>query len=126
MHYHRWQRHGDPLSTSDFHGRTQAQRFWAKVAPAGPFDCWLWTGGKNKAGYGNFDNIRAHRFAYEQIVGEIPKGLELDHECFTEACVNPFHLDPVTGVVNMARSHARRESASRDRTGRFTTTKTRK
>lgn len=49
----------------------------------------------------------AHRFSYELHKGPIPAGLVLDHTCSTPACVNPDHLEPVTGSENARRSHQR-------------------
>lgn len=46
---------------------------------------------------------QAHRVAYELLIGPIAAGLELDHLCRTHACVNPAHLEPVTGQVNLLR-----------------------
>lgn len=48
--------------------------------------------------------VKAHRFAYEALVGPIPKGLEIDHLCFVRNCVNPGHMEPVTSAVNTLRS----------------------
>jgi hypothetical protein len=89
--------------------RPAEERFWEKVEE-GPDGCWLWTAGKFvTGGYGVFNlprdggAARAHRWAYEQMIGEIPAGLVLDHLCRTPACVNPYHLDPVTDLVNVRR-----------------------
>jgi len=46
---------------------------------------------------------RAHRLSYEELVTEIPSGLELDHLCRNPACVNPWHLEPVPHRVNVLR-----------------------
>src|SRR4051812_41628217 len=82
-------------------------RFWEKVEKEGavPADrpslgpCWEWTAFKLR-GYGQFSPwkgllCRAHRYAYELLVGPIPEGHELDHLCRNRGCVNPAHLEPV-------------------------------
>lgn len=62
----------------------------------------------NKAGYGHARALGiqglAHRLAYTIYVGEIPKGLTLDHLCRNRRCVNPHHLEPVPLAENIARS----------------------
>jgi hypothetical protein len=84
-----------------------AERFWSKVEQSG--DCWLWTGGKSR-GYGQFwwdGQMRpAHRVSFTARVGEIAAGLELDHLCRNRACVNPAHLEPVSGLENWARGES--------------------
>ncbi len=97
-----------------------AVRFWRHVGPPamlsdyaphlGP--CWPWIGAIGTGhGYGNFGvsascTKEAHRFAYELLVGPIPKGLDLDHLCRVRCCVNPAHLEPVTRAVNLRRGKA--------------------
>ncbi len=85
-------------------------RFRSKVAPAGPTGCWQWTAARGRDGYGRFRlghrMVLAHRFAFEAIRGPIPDGLELDHLCRDRGCVNPEHLEPVTGKVNTLRGVA--------------------
>lgn len=46
----------------------------------------------------------AHRYAYQELVGPIPDGLDLDHLCRNRACTNPDHLEPVTRKENINRS----------------------
>lgn len=84
--------------------------------------CWRYKGSINADGYGivdvsrRFPQIRAHRAAWEAVVGPIPAGMELDHlchgrdadclggaQCMHRRCVNPTHLEPVPGSVNTAR-----------------------
>ena len=69
--------------------------------------CWEWSGAKDGDGYASMHYAgrcyRAHRFAYEQFVGPIPKGLVLDHLCRNRGCVRPDHLEPVTNAENIRR-----------------------
>jgi hypothetical protein len=73
--------------------------------------CWLWCGATVR-GYGTYMKqgaaFIAHRYAYEQLVGPIPAGLDLDHLCRVRACVNPAHLEPVTRGENLRRGYAAR------------------
>lgn len=67
--------------------------------------CWEWAGYHRADGYISFSvgskKFKAHRVAYELLVGPIPEGLEIDHICRNRGCVNPKHLRPVTHVQNM-------------------------
>lgn len=84
-------------------------RFFAKVAmPSDIGACWPWTGCRDpRKGYGRFSNggwpIYAHRSSYILAIGPIPARLQLDHLCKFTGCVNPLHLEPVTGHVNLMR-----------------------
>jgi hypothetical protein len=90
---------------------SDSHRFWAKVDLRDMDGCWLWTAGTNRGGYGGFNvrnggrptTARAHRYAYEQLVGYIPDGLQLDHLCRNRLCVNPNHLEPVSSRTNVLR-----------------------
>lgn len=88
-----------------------SERFWSKVAKAGPDECWLWRSVVNNRGYGKFvvgsrtDGTSrmayAHRHAYELVNGPIPFGLVVRHKCDVPACVNPAHLETGTQSQNM-------------------------
>lgn len=93
------------------------ERFWAKVDKGDGTGCWLWTAHALK-GYGYFrlngKHCRAHRVAYELMVGPIPDGLTIDHVkangCTSTLCVKaiadefgPAHLEPVTMRENLLR-----------------------
>ena len=55
----------------------------------------------------------AHRATYTELVGDIPKGLEIDHLCRVRGCVNPYHLEAVTHVVNIGRGVGGEVAAAR-------------
>lgn len=63
--------------------------------------CWQWPG-TDEATYGAF-TMYAHRWTYEEMVGPIPDGLQIDHLCRNKGCVNPEHLEPVTHAENQRR-----------------------
>lgn len=80
---------------------TGADPFWNQVTENAD-GCWIWNGYKVK-GYGRFNGILAHRHAYQELRGDIPDGLGLDHLCRTPLCVNAWHLEPVTQEENNRR-----------------------
>lgn len=78
--------------------------------------CWLWTGALNGKGYALWypspkvahllanQSQRAHRIAYQLLVGPIDNGLHLDHVCRVKHCVNPAHMEPCTQTENTIRA----------------------
>jgi len=92
-------------------GPSVFDRFWAQVEKSTtPDGCWTWLGRVNNHGYGSIrimgrliDPTLVHHFAYELLVGPIPKGMEIDHLCKNRRCVNPAHLEPVTRSENCKR-----------------------
>ena len=89
-----------PRTRAYFHERTHVDAH----------GCWVWDRWKCHQGYGRASigggstkTVVAHRVAYEVFVGPIPEGLTLDHLCRNRACVNPYHMDPVTHRVNILR-----------------------
>jgi len=70
--------------------------------------CLDWDGELDRDGYGRSGSGRshsqqAHRYVWEEAVGDIEPGLTLDHVCRNRACVNLAHLDLVTWSENSIR-----------------------
>lgn len=83
-----------------------------------PTGCWM---AKAKAGTSGYVEVRdrgtrrkLHRLVYERLVGPIPAGLDLDHECHNRdttcaggtacrhrACCNPEHCAPKSRSANV-------------------------
>lgn len=107
-HYNRWQRHGSAMAGGVLYrrGRSLAQRLWSK-APVDEAGCWVWQGGRSDTGYGTIradgQTLLVHRVAYELVKGPIPEGLTIDHLCRVRTCINPDHLEAVTGRINILR-----------------------
>ncbi len=124
IHHDRWRRNGDPMSVSSIHG-DPTDRFWYYTDATTEDGCWTWCGTVTGEGYGVMSvdggQVKAHRYAYELLVGPIPAGLDLDHTCHHadptchegdhcphRRCVNPTHLEPVTSGENVARGNRHR------------------
>jgi hypothetical protein len=100
-HYQRLMKHG---TTAARIVPTASERFWSKVDKTA--DCWNWMAATYSNGYGHFGlsaerGAIAHRYAWEELVGPIPEGLLLDHECHNRRCVNPGHLRHATQKQNL-------------------------
>lgn len=96
---------------------TAQERFRALMrvtsAPLEPYKpvfgpCWEWSGAITRTGYGNFRHegsfVSAHRISYQWAKGALEEGMEVDHVCRVRACVNPDHLEQVTGEENRRRA----------------------
>src|SRR5438477_8575585 len=44
-----------------------------------------------------------HKYLYENFVGKVKEGFELDHLCRNKACINIDHLESVSHKVNVQR-----------------------
>lgn len=112
-HYMRWREHGHVEETrrAPVVGESPEALFESLVERTD--SCWNWTGALAK-GYGRINHAgstyAAHRWSYEHHVGPIPEGLDIDHLCENTRCVNPDHLEPVTGPENTRRYHERKRA----------------
>lgn len=94
-------------------------RFWQKVGGGrDPDECWPWLASLDPYGYGRFQSyagrtMKAHRFAYELLIGPAPP--IIDHTCHVASecvggracphrrCCNPRHMAPSTIAANALR-----------------------
>ncbi len=83
---------------------SQALRFWSKVDRRDAKECWLWTAGVGRSGYGLFwdgEKVRtASRMAYLFAKGD-PGNLQVHHTCDNPLCCNPDHLWAGSQLENM-------------------------
>lgn len=97
---------------------TIIERLLSKVLVSPATGCWNWLGYCNQNGYGRISINRkltvVHRVSYEAHRGPVPEGLCLDHLCRNRACINPDHLEPVTGIENTRRGNSGK--ANREKT----------
>lgn len=117
-HYQRLLRHGDPNGGNREIFMSPEEAFESRTMPVTETACLLWTGKPNRDGYGRIANpggsTLAHRYAWEQVNGDIPKGLVIDHMCHTPQCVNVDHLRLATHGENM-RNRPKATSQSKTR-----------
>jgi hypothetical protein len=89
--------------------RSLLERFNEKWISEAKTSCWLWMGASNSRGYGSFwmndKCVSAHRAAYILFGGVILKDLTIDHLCRNRMCVNPAHMEIVSGRENTLRGN---------------------
>lgn len=96
-----------PIVTK-LHTDDLSERLRLYAPEGGPDECWEWTRGKGRGGYGsmNIGNGRirpAHIVAWELANGrKVPKGLVVRHTCDNPPCTNPAHLLIGTHADNCA------------------------
>lgn len=117
-HYSRWRKNGDPNVRTRNVPVDPLTRVLSRVDKSS--GCWLWQGPTTR-GYGTCvhdgrDEV-VHRFVYTRLVGPIPAGMTLDHDCHNadptciaaqgcvhRRCCNPAHLTPQTMRANVRAS----------------------
>lgn len=71
-------------------------------------ECWAWEGavtdGYAKLTWKQVKGVTrsAHRWSYLNFVGNIEKGMHIDHMCERRNCVRPSHLQQLTSIENTA------------------------
>lgn len=91
----------------------RALALWLKSQTAeSPSGCWEWTAGKHGVGYGSISRTLggggyAHRAMYQSVIGPIPDGMYVLHDCDNRLCINPEHLFPGTHLDNIKDMHAK-------------------
>lgn len=103
-HYTRWHVHGDPHYRIKARNDTPEKAFEYYTIPEPTTGCLLWFGTLDRGGYGAIRVgkrlMRAHRYAWERANGPAPAELDVNHRCWTKACVNVEHLDLATRSQN--------------------------
>lgn len=106
------------------------KRFWSKVDVRGPDECWLWTAGLARGGYGKFGAAGRH-FQAHRLALFLSKGVDFTPLCACHSCdiryaindrtyrkcCNPAHLFPATGGDNQRDKKAKGRAAKGDQNG---------
>lgn len=98
---------------------SELKRFWSNVDVLEVNDCWTWSAGCDKDGYGYFcfqgKQFRARRVSYVIHVNSQP--MICMHTCDTPNCVNPNHLRSGTCSDNTKDRNSKNRQAIGQRVG---------
>jgi hypothetical protein len=123
-HYARWRRTGSATEMKRIVGGTVVDRLRHRTIEKD--GCWLFQGAVTHRDYGDGNNYRgirlegggayvaAHIAAYTNLVGPIPKGMEVHHLCEQKACWRPKHLVLLTDAEHNRIHHARQDGTCRN------------
>lgn len=100
-----------PINESAEPLASRLRRRISKNSAVSASGCWEWRKSVDSDGYGRTDlskgalrrTCQAHRVSYAVYRGPIPDGLTIDHLCRNRRCVNPDHLEAVSGRENTLR-----------------------
>lgn len=103
-HYQAWRNETKPKRKRPFQRRYMSPDDSFNARTEWRDNCLVWTGYTQSDGYGqmrfNGKAKRVHRYAWERVHGEIPRGMLVDHICHTKSCVNIEHLRLATKSQN--------------------------
>jgi hypothetical protein len=98
-------------------GQSDEAKIGARITPQSN-GCWLFDNRPDVYGRAHLRGVEygdkmvvVHRWVYELLVGPIPDGCHLHHECKTPGCVNPHHLVALSPSEHALHHHAERRSA---------------
>lgn len=105
MHLWRFRFHGD----ANWSPKTPEERYHSGYVKSGDNECWNWTKGITRDGYGKFmvyihpkrHTWIASRYGWTIRFGEIPEGMIICHHCDNPLCQNPKHWFLGTPKDNM-------------------------
>lgn len=100
---------GEPLRFLPGHYLRDQSPKWVEEDHGYLTPCRIWQRAKDQHGYGKTwvperkSHSSVHRLIYEEEIGPIPDGYEIDHLCGQRACGQVDHLEAITKAENLWR-----------------------